>query len=212
MRRSIQGRSLVTGFAVLAALMAGGHVGNTTAFGGITVKGGVVFNPDPQNTFYLNISIENATLPSNSSSMNPPALDLTIDGLTGLKSSDFYQESYSLIKNPPLDPALAIGTNAVTLDLYNFGPSLSFTSKVLLYQFIIQTDNNQSGPLPDGATFSYTYSIGGSTPTTSTGNVFIRGPLSVPEPGSIVLMLMGGAVLPCFAIHARRRRVLRPVA
>jgi hypothetical protein len=205
MKRRIKSAWMTTAFAVIGAALSIGsaEAGSIVSSSkGITVGGGVVFNPDPQYTYYLNISIDDDTLPTYNSIS--PSASLTIDGLKGLASGDFYNESYSSLANPPVDPALTIGTNSVTLNLYNYGAPITVSGSQLVYQFIIQTDNNQSPPPP--TTFNYSYSIGGSSPTFVGPVTFTQGPLGVPEPGSLILLLMGGTAVTSIAIRERRRR------
>ena len=54
-----------------------------------------------------------------------------------------------------------------------------------------------------GTIIDYSYTIGG---TTGTGTIVLQGgPPGVPEPSSLVLMLLGGAFVPLAASYRGRR-------
>jgi hypothetical protein len=93
---------------------------------------------------------------------------------------------------------------------YSQGPTITYSgSPVFLGEFTVNTSwtytATQSAPVtPQDTVINYSYSTG-SGGGSSTGSLVVQyGDPSVPEPSSLVLILIGGAVLPLAALHRRR--------
>jgi hypothetical protein len=90
---------------------------------------------------------------------------------------------------------------------YVAGPTINFTNPgpngVFLGEFTVNTswsyEFGQPYPMSPGTIIDFSYTIGG---TTGTGTFVLLG---VPEPSSIVLMLLGGAILPLATVYRRRQ-------
>ncbi len=111
--------------------------------------------------------------------------------------------------SPSPPPATANGYNYqsnVTWE-YLLGPTINYTNPgpngVFLGEFTVVTSwsyaAGQPPPLAPGTIIDYSYTIGG---TSGTGTIVLQG---VPEPSSVVLMLLGGAFLPLAASYRRRQ-------
>lgn len=118
-----------------------------------------------------------------------------------------------IVTSPSPPPATADGYNYqsnVTWE-YLLGPTINFTNPgpngVFLGEFTVVTSwsyaAGQPPPLAPGTIIDYSYTIGG---TTGTGTIVLQGGNPVPEPSSLVLMLLGGAFVPLAASCRRRLR------
>jgi hypothetical protein len=210
MRRGMKNVSVMAGLAVLGAMMTGGRAEAAPAkVLGISTAGGVTYNPDPQYTYFIGIYLDaGETFVTDTSIQDKMSI-------TGITSSDSITSLYVDPGANPLTPNLAdaVISTAGTLTINYTGPNVitaPASTNLLLAYFEIATPNSpsQTGQLP-GSTVDYAYTIDGVLPPTTGSFVLQNGPLVIPEPSSLILMMIGGTVLPYLAIRERRRRVCR---
>lgn len=208
MRPMNRGAWMMAAFAVLGVALAQGR-----AEGGIVIKTGVVQGGDPQFTNYIDIYLQNGTMPAYSA--QGPVATVTLTGLTGVSSADSYQfnDQYlpspgELIGTPPLLSDVNGGT--ASLQFFN-AEAISTTSQILLVEFVVVTPPDTPQGLKPGDTFHYNWTIGTQSGSGS-GTVVLGSPSLVPEPSSLVLMLAGGTVVPYFGLRYRRVRRSRGAA
>lgn len=203
--------------AVLAALgmtMVGGGAEAGSVVGapsptGIQVTGGVTQGGDPQYTYYLDIYLVDDTIPAYESP-GPAVATVSATGITGISSADTYNYSSPYGSPPVLIGSPTIGTGTVDIDFFN-SASISTTGTALLLQLTIITPANTPSGLNPGDQFTYTFTIGSLS---GGGTVILTDgpPPLVPEPSSLVLMLVGGTALPYLGLRHRRCRRSRGVA
>jgi hypothetical protein len=209
MRQSFKKPWVVTGLALLGAMIAGGPQARGD-LGGLTITGG--FTPATSDPFDYIFQVY-STAPIK-------ALDsFTIKGLVGVTSLSFFQPDNQQPNNwtfPVIDQksgGLTQGTSDVSWGY--FGPTLNnppANQPVYLGQFVIETMGNQT--VPAGTIITYSYSVDGNTVNASSSFVMANlsiANLSVPEPASstIVLLIGGTAALSGLVVRARRRRSAR---
>jgi hypothetical protein len=207
MRQGFKSASFLAGLAVLGAMMSGGRAEAGPAKPtGISAAGGVTYNPDPQFTYYIGVYLDagdtfasNTAIESNFSIIGISSAD-TITTLyinPGVGVHEF-NAGDAMISAPGTLTTIYDGPNAIT------APA---TTKTLLEYFQVTTPNSSSQTGQQaGTTVDYTYYINGVEQPPSSF-VLQAGPLSIPEPSSLVLMMIGGTVLPYLAIRERRRRI-----
>lgn len=211
--RILGGRAMAALVAVGAMLSVGRVEGSPVTAGGISVKGGVTQGGDPQYTFYLDVFLIDDTIPAYVYPGSATAT-LTVDGLTGIGSVDTYLVNYEYFSPPEAiwNPTLSTGTAAS--DYFGYSPiTASGPDPLWLFQLVVTTPTNTSNGASPGDEFTYSWTIGtGNNEQTGSGFGYLTlGPPPVPEPSSIVLMLVGGSVVPYLEFHRRRRRQARRV-
>ena len=208
MSRRVEGVRILAALAALGlTLLCGraeaGPVNGTPTSGGITVTGGVTQGGDPQFTYYLDVYLVNATIPAYTPP-GPAVSTLSLSDITGITSAATFMSSSPYDFPSVLIGMPALGTGTVDIDFFNTSP-ISTTGTSLLLQLVITTPTETPAGLAPGDTFAYAFTIGsqsgGGTVTMTDGPP----PPLVPEPSSLVLMLVGGTVAPCLGLRYRRR-------
>lgn len=210
MRPMNKGAWMMAAFAVLGVALAQGRA---EAAGGIVIKTGVVQGGDPQFTNYIDIYLQNGTIPAYSA--QGPVATVTLTGLTGVSSVDSYQFNDQYLPSPGESigtPPLLSDANGGTASFQFFNTdAISATSQILLVEFVVITPPDTPQGLKPGDTFHYDWTIGTQAGSGS-GTVVLGSPSLVPEPSSLVLMLVGGTVVPYFGLRYRRGRRSREAA
>jgi hypothetical protein len=182
---------------VIGATLAGERPAIAGTFSGIILTGGVTEGGDPQYTYYIDVYLENDTIPAYPNS-GPPTATINITDLTGIDSTDLYQLNYQTYQPPAALWTETITPNMANFDFFGTSPNTAGPDPVYLFQFIIQTPHNVIGKNP-GDRVDYTWTISGQQGS----GFFILN--AVPEPSSILMMAAGAVVLPYLEIRRRRR-------
>jgi hypothetical protein len=205
----IRGVSILAGLAVLGAMFAGAHEARADS---IDISGGQVQGPgDPPYIYQFKVSLHDGTLMSGDS--------FTISNLAGVTPADFpnagdppskttepgFFHSQTNFRSwlPEIDliSSAAPYSSDVSWTLMTSSP-ISTTGTLTLGIFTVETTQSFTAPpITPGNSVSYSYTINGS----STGNSFPIQAGSVPEPSSIVLLLVGGGAVSVLAFRQRRR-------
>ncbi len=188
----------ITVLTVLAVIGFAAHVPRAHA-GPIIVTGVYIPHGDPTFEYMFNVQLNKGyDLTSGES--------FTIQGLPGLTTS-----SPSYVASPYTFPYPKITQESSSSNLYDVtwtysGDQGTLAGPLNLGSFSIYTINYPPGtvsPFPSGettASLTYTTTIGG---TSETGSFTIS---SVPEPSSMILLLIGGAISAGVSVGRRWRR------
>ena len=190
-------------FAALVALAAIGSAAPEARAGAITVSGGYLPTGDPRFLYVFDVNLNpNYTLQYGDS--------FTIDGLPGVTntagSPSYVSGPYSTyFGNASIDETNSTSPYSSNVT-WTYRGNTTLTGSLDLGTFSIYTTYNYptgtQTPFPSGETspnVSYTYNIGGNT---GSGTFTMS---AVPEPSSMILLLIGGAV-PAGAVLWRRMR------
>ncbi len=212
MRPRIKGAWIMAGIAVLGAMVAGGEA--RAGSRGITIGGG--FKPttgDPPYDYVFTVELDPGFEIQPPTS--PPYDDFQVLGLVGVTSASLHSEPGSF---PSVTWFAQPATDNIT---WTFNGNTSIPNnnppgsniEVPLGTFTVETTQNfpNGPPVLPGTVIDYNFTVFDlSTGTTITGsNSFKIVALGVPEPSSVVLLMVGAAALPAIAVGRRRRRVPR---
>jgi hypothetical protein len=206
MSRGFRGAWFIAGLAMIAAIVGGGREARA---GGVSLKLGVGMGGDPVFTYDAYVTLDpNTIVPQ--SSPGQASIDVTFTGITGITSNAtdtvnvLFQYPGSLVAFWTVTLSTA---NGGTIHLQESNPFSSFgpfTGSQELLEVEIKTPPNTPEGLKGGDVVFASTTLGGTT----TNNIPVR-LFSIPEPSSMILMLLGGTVLPFYAIRERARRSRR---
>jgi hypothetical protein len=195
MRRGFAGAWFMGGLALIGAMVVGGHEAQA---GGVSAKLGVGKGGDPIFTYDAYVLLDaDTTVPASSS------LSAVFHGVTGVASGDSQTVIFQYNSFPDATWQVTLTSDTITIQETNLTSFGGFPSQTEIFEVQIVTPSIPTGLSP-GDTISTTTTLGGSPPVNGTITVF-----SIPEPSSMIMMLLGGAMLPFFAIRERARRSRR---
>ena len=208
MKRGINRRCLLAGLAILGSVLAGGS--EALAKGIVVTSGHTQQIGDPLYDYIFDVQLNPGTTLLNGGYFtiyDIPGVILTSD--TGSPNSFWgYSIQPTGITPPLFQPPLTPPPDSSALENVTWvyrGPSLpnnSPTQNLDLGLFRVATTELLAPPTP---TLIYVGTLDGTTATTE-GTVTVS---SVPEPSSVILLMLGAGALPLYAFCRRRRRLLR---
>jgi hypothetical protein len=216
MTSRVKGAWILAGLAALGStLVVGGKAEAASTVAAIVIKGGAHPGPgDPPWDYDVQVFLE----PVNHITAGD---SFTIDSLRGVTPANFPAPGAPASpttqpSNPPSivwTPSIGAPTNTTfpyASDLtWTFAGNTNInatelTQGIFLGVFTVQTTSNfTSPPYPNDFLIDYSYSVDGRT-NTGTGTFPLQ--VIVPEPSSMVLLLVGAGALPWLLIRERRRR------
>lgn len=204
-RQRLNHTGFVIGLVLLGAMIAGGREARA---GGVSAKLGSGQGGDPIDTYIATVTLNANTSVPGYTGGSSPSLVVTFTGITGITSNatdtvDILSQNPSYPQSVWTVSLSASNGGTITLSEVNYSAIGPYTSATQLVDVQIVTPMNAPPALPPGTMVSYTTSINGSSPAPATATVY-----AIPEPSSVIMMLMGAAILPYCAIRARRRALL----
>jgi hypothetical protein len=199
MRRGFAGAWFMAGLALIGAMVLGGREARA---GGVSVKLGVGQGGDPSFTYDAFVYLDaNTTAPASSS------LSATFMGITGITNNgtDTVSVVYQYLSFPSATWQVTLTPNTITIQEVNIPAIGPFTSQTLLFEVQIVTPPNTPAGLSPGDMVNVSTTLAGSPAVP--GRITLQN--IIPEPSSMIMMLLGGAMLPFFAIRERARRSRR---
>jgi hypothetical protein len=201
MRRGFAGAWFMAGLALIGAMVVGGREAQA---GGVSVKLGVGQGGDPSFTYDAYVYLD-----ADSTALANGSLSATFTGITGItnNSTDTISPLFELYSFPDAVWQVSLSSangGTITIQELNSTQIGPFSAQTELFEVQIVTPQNTPAGLAPGDMVNVSTTLGGSPPVQGSITLF-----SIPEPSSMIMMLLGGAMLPFFAIRERTRRSRR---
>ncbi len=200
MRREIKRGWLWAGLALVGVMFAGKHEAH--AKGIVITSGGTQKTGDPTYEYLFTVDLLAGSTLYNGGYFTIYDLPALTAGALTSQPSISWGASVQLVGNTPTGIVVTDNPNIynVTWQWNGSSPLVAGSSDLVLGTFIVGLTTELSSP--PSKTVVYVGSLDGTAGTTNQGTVGIN---AVPEPSSVILLLIGAGALPVYAVCNRRR-------